>query len=195
MAAVTVDVDVATIAGGRAFGKPGGHVGTLRTVLGLGFAFPVAVGQRRRIVFARHLDTRFEHAGVQVPADVGRGERERAAQARVGGLERRPSGNGLAGELLRELHDLLEARQRVDAGEIRIILDGVGVAESEVNGLFQFVEREASLFAVGKGTGMVVAPRGVFGHQFDTRLGGRFHRLGVAAPNGTDEFVAQLGVP
>ena len=192
MSPVAVDVEVATIAGRRAVGEPGGDerpFGGVRPGGGVG-GRQLGEGRGRR----REPQERVVDAGVEVEDEVRLGEGDGVAHRREGGGGYGAARDGLVGEGARLLDEFLEAGEGADTREVLILRNGVRIAEAEMDGLFKLGEGEAALFAVGEGAGEVVVPGGVAGQDLQGRAAGRLHRGDIAPADGVDQLLAQHAV-
>ena len=135
-----------------------------------------------------------EHAGVEIPDEVCLGEGDAGAGGGVARGGRGAVHEWLAGEGARLFHECLEAGIILDAGEVLVDGDGVCLAEAEVDGLLQFVERLGGIFAVCEGAGEVVVPGCVVWHDQDGGAACGLHCGNVAAVDGGHQLGAQLAM-
>ncbi len=189
MPPVAVDVEVAAVAGRRAVGEPGADERAFGGVRPGGGVGGRQLGERRGR--RREPQERVVDADVEVEDEVRFGEGDGVAHRGEGGGVDGAALDGLAGEGARLLDELPEAGEAVDAREVLVLRNGVRISEAEADGLFEFREGEAALFAVGEGAGEVVVPGGVAGQDLQGRAAGRLHRGDVAPADGVDQLLAQ----
>ena len=137
------------------------------------------------------MEKRIVDAGIEVEDDVRLGEGGRSARGCVAGSGDGAPGDRFVCKIPGLLDELLETGECVDAGEVLVLLDGGGIAESEENGLLQLCESLTCLFAVGERAGEVVVPGGVAGHEFQRRSAGCLHGGDVTAADRLDQLLTE----
>ena len=141
------------------------------------------------------LHVRDETSVVEIPRKILLAERNRFAEYARGrnighGTEHYRLGAHAAGVF----HEFAKTRFARDAPQIVVAFDRVGVAETEIDGLFKLVERRLGIFEIGERTGEIVMPGRIVRQKRHALAAGVLHRYRIALLERDHELAAQLFV-
>ena len=189
---VSVDVDVAQVAGTRSIGDPGPDV---REFAGFGLRLVErgGLGGDGRSGF-RDEEVRLEYAVIEVPGRVRLVQNEFAVGRDVGGPDFGVATSWFPCEDTGLLDQFVETGAFPNSGKVRILFDDVRMPEAEFNGLVQFVKGVRRFPELGERAGEVVVPGGVAGQYAQSLSADYLHTGGVAALEDVGQLSAQLHV-